>query len=229
MVISNPWCSWFHGCSLFAEADSFEVMKQNKLGTFDLTQIAGGPLGNFAQQAPKLGRDGLLWKWLKWYYIYIFVYMIWYMFLLCYHLYMFYHVYNDLEIDILVGCTLSAGVTRYQTPFGFLTSNFHCDDWTGEGPSKEVLVQEQASIGWQLPGGKWPCWRVLTSWRALTFAIVWDCGWKKRGYVMVRRSGFKVQNLDRCTRCMYHVCFCVHLIGLIWFGLLKPTDLTVTL
>ena len=26
-------------------------MKQNKLGTFDLTQIAGGPLGNFAQQA----------------------------------------------------------------------------------------------------------------------------------------------------------------------------------
>ena len=28
-----------------------QVMKQNKLGTFDLTQIAGGPLGNFAQQA----------------------------------------------------------------------------------------------------------------------------------------------------------------------------------
>ena len=73
MVVNNPWCSWFHGCSLFAEADSFEVMKQNKLGTFDLTQIAGGPLGNFAQQAPQLGRDGLLWKWLKWYYIYIYI------------------------------------------------------------------------------------------------------------------------------------------------------------
>ena len=85
MMINNPSCSWFHGCSFFAEADSFEVMKQNKLGTFDLTQIAGGPLGNFAQQAPKLGRDELLWKWLKWYYI-IYIYciydMIWYMFLL---------------------------------------------------------------------------------------------------------------------------------------------------
>ena len=31
-----------------------EVMKQNKLGTFDLTQIAGGPLGNFAQQVTRL-------------------------------------------------------------------------------------------------------------------------------------------------------------------------------
>lgn len=44
--------------NLVAEADSFEVMKQNKLGTFDLTQIAGGPLGNFAQQAPTWKKGG---------------------------------------------------------------------------------------------------------------------------------------------------------------------------
>ena len=37
-----------------------QVMKQNKLGTFDLTQIAGGPLGNFAQQA-----QGESWGWVE--------------------------------------------------------------------------------------------------------------------------------------------------------------------
>ncbi|CAJ1405423.1 unnamed protein product [Effrenium voratum] len=36
-----------------------EVMKQNKLGTFDLTQIAGGPLGNFAQQVKDLRQKSL--------------------------------------------------------------------------------------------------------------------------------------------------------------------------
>jgi len=36
-----------------------EVMKQNKLGTFDLTQIAGGPLGNFAQQVKDLRKQSL--------------------------------------------------------------------------------------------------------------------------------------------------------------------------
>lgn len=36
-----------------------EVMKQNKLGTFDLTQIAGGPLGNFAQQVRDLRKNSL--------------------------------------------------------------------------------------------------------------------------------------------------------------------------
>lgn len=36
-----------------------EVMKQNKLGTFDLTQIAGGPLGNFAQQVKDLRKNSL--------------------------------------------------------------------------------------------------------------------------------------------------------------------------
>lgn len=36
-----------------------EVMKQNKLGTFDLTQIAGGPLGNFAQQVKDLRKKSL--------------------------------------------------------------------------------------------------------------------------------------------------------------------------
>ncbi|CAE7495220.1 CHLH [Symbiodinium natans] len=36
-----------------------EVMKQNKLGTFDLTQIAGGPLGSFAQQVKDLRQKSL--------------------------------------------------------------------------------------------------------------------------------------------------------------------------
>eukprot|EP00930_Biecheleria_cincta_P083275 TRINITY_DN72881_c0_g1_i1.p1 TRINITY_DN72881_c0_g1~~TRINITY_DN72881_c0_g1_i1.p1 ORF type:complete len:1488 (-),score=365.15 TRINITY_DN72881_c0_g1_i1:600-5000(-) len=36
-----------------------EVMKLNKLGSFDLTQIAGGPLGNFAQQVKDLRSKSL--------------------------------------------------------------------------------------------------------------------------------------------------------------------------
>eukprot|EP00931_Biecheleriopsis_adriatica_P051723 TRINITY_DN3002_c0_g1_i3.p1 TRINITY_DN3002_c0_g1~~TRINITY_DN3002_c0_g1_i3.p1 ORF type:complete len:1457 (+),score=397.90 TRINITY_DN3002_c0_g1_i3:86-4456(+) len=36
-----------------------EVMKLNKLGSFDLTQIAGGPLGNFAQQVKDLRQKSL--------------------------------------------------------------------------------------------------------------------------------------------------------------------------
>eukprot|EP00440_Ansanella_granifera_P064025 gb/GFBE01069414.1/.p1 GENE.gb/GFBE01069414.1/~~gb/GFBE01069414.1/.p1 ORF type:complete len:1472 (+),score=469.63 gb/GFBE01069414.1/:1-4416(+) len=36
-----------------------EVMKLNKLGTFDLTQIAGGPLGNFASQVKDLRQKSL--------------------------------------------------------------------------------------------------------------------------------------------------------------------------
>jgi len=36
-----------------------EVMKLNKLGTFDLTQITGGPLGSFAQQVKDLRQSSL--------------------------------------------------------------------------------------------------------------------------------------------------------------------------
>jgi magnesium chelatase subunit H len=36
-----------------------EVMKLNKLGTFDLTQISGGPLGSFAQQVKDLRQKSL--------------------------------------------------------------------------------------------------------------------------------------------------------------------------
>eukprot|EP00933_Yihiella_yeosuensis_P049027 TRINITY_DN4559_c0_g1_i1.p1 TRINITY_DN4559_c0_g1~~TRINITY_DN4559_c0_g1_i1.p1 ORF type:complete len:1498 (-),score=377.13 TRINITY_DN4559_c0_g1_i1:221-4714(-) len=36
-----------------------EIMKLNKLGTFDLTQISGGPLGNFAQQVKDLRQKSL--------------------------------------------------------------------------------------------------------------------------------------------------------------------------
>jgi len=36
-----------------------EIMKLNKLGTFDLTKISGGPLGNFAQQIKDMRNQGL--------------------------------------------------------------------------------------------------------------------------------------------------------------------------
>lgn len=47
-------------------------MKQNKLGTFDLTQIAGGPLGNFAQQAPTWKKGGAAAEVIEILYIYIY-------------------------------------------------------------------------------------------------------------------------------------------------------------
>ena len=47
-------------------------MKQNKLGTFDLTQIAGGPLGNFAQQAPTWKKGGAAAEVIEMVYIYIY-------------------------------------------------------------------------------------------------------------------------------------------------------------
>lgn len=49
-------------------------MKQNKLGTFDLTQIAGGPLGNFAQQAPTWKKGGAAAEVIEMIYIYIRIY-----------------------------------------------------------------------------------------------------------------------------------------------------------
>lgn len=49
-------------------------MKQNKLGTFDLTQIAGGPLGNFAQQAPTWKKGGAAAEVIEMIYIYVYIY-----------------------------------------------------------------------------------------------------------------------------------------------------------
>ena len=56
--MSEPHCSEksLSGPEIIFPTVLLQVMKQNKLGTFDLTQIAGGPLGSFAQQAAACGR-----------------------------------------------------------------------------------------------------------------------------------------------------------------------------
>lgn len=75
-------------------------MKQNKLGTFDLTQIAGGPLGNFAQQAPTWKKGGAAAEVIE--IIYIYVKIVEYIYIYVCNMYIYIYMNYDKYIFICI-------------------------------------------------------------------------------------------------------------------------------